>query len=78
MIPETATLVKLLSYRDTSVVGAHGRRRLDDPDDLVVLELRAALARAIADIPVLVDGAKAPTRDDLPPTLAPVIRDDLS
>jgi hypothetical protein len=73
-VNECAVLLALIGPTWASVVDAHGRRRLDDPDDLVVLELRAALARAIPVIPVLVDGARAPTRDDLPPTLGALAR----
>jgi hypothetical protein len=37
-----------------------GRRRLDNPDDFVTIEIAAALARNIRVIPVLVDGARIP------------------
>src|SRR6266498_3676899 len=47
-----------------------GRRRLDDPDDFVRLEIEAALARDVRVIPVLVEGATMPRADELPPTLA--------
>lgn len=52
----------------------HGRRRLDDPDDFVALEIITALRREIQVIPVLVDGAAPPRRDALPATLAPLAR----
>jgi DNA-binding beta-propeller fold protein YncE len=51
-----------------------GRRRLDDPDDLVVLEVKTALERQVRVIPVLVDGAAAPRRHELPDVLAPLAR----
>jgi hypothetical protein len=46
-----------------------GRRKLDDPDDLVRLELEAALERDVRVIPVLVDGVSMPGDDELPPSL---------
>ncbi len=51
-----------------------GNRRLDDADDFVVVEVSAALRRNIRVIPVLVDGAVMPARDDLPPGLQPLVR----
>jgi len=51
-----------------------GRRRLEDRDDLVALEVCAALDRGVRVIPVLVDGAVAPRRDDLPEHLALLAR----
>jgi hypothetical protein len=46
-----------------------GRRRLDNPNDYVRIELEAALKRNIRVIPVLVDGAQMPTALELPPPL---------
>lgn len=45
---------------------AAGRRRLDDPDDFVRLEIETALNRGIPVIPVLVQGATMPKIDELP------------
>ncbi len=61
-----------------AVIGPHwltaassdGRRRLDDPEDFVRWEIRAALTRGKRVIPVLVDGAPLPRVVDLPPDLA--------
>jgi len=53
----------------------HGGRRLDDPEDLVRLEVSTALAmRDVLVVPVLVDGAAMPSEDDLPPDLKPLAR----
>lgn len=51
-----------------------GRRRLDDPDDFVRLEIETALARGVRVIPVLAQGAVMPGRDDLPESLADLAR----
>ena len=51
-----------------------GRRRLDDSDDIVRLEIEAALGRGVRVIPILVEGAVMPARDDLPETLAGLAR----
>ena len=52
----------------------HGRRRLDDPDDFVRLEIEAALARNVRIIPILVDGANMPRADELPAGLSGLVR----
>jgi hypothetical protein len=51
-----------------------GGRRLDDPDDLVRLEVGTALARGVRVIPVLVETAVMPGRGDLPDSLAGLAR----
>lgn len=57
-----------------SVTDAAGQRRLDDSEDLVRLEILAALERKIRVIPVLVGGARMPRKQDLPEALAPLSR----
>ncbi len=51
-----------------------GHRRLDDPDDIVRLEIKTALARGVRVIPILMEGAVMPTRHDLPEALAGLAR----
>jgi hypothetical protein len=51
-----------------------GRRRLDDPEDLVRVELAAALDRKIRVIPVLVGGARMPVSQELPGPLMSLSR----
>ena len=51
-----------------------GRRKLDNSNDLVRLEIQAALERNIRVIPVLVDGVAMPTAEELPPSLAGLAR----
>jgi hypothetical protein len=51
-----------------------GRRRFDNPDDFVTIEIAAALARKIRVIPVLVDGARTPKADKLPDSIKTLVR----
>ncbi|MGB6162537.1 MAG: toll/interleukin-1 receptor domain-containing protein, partial [Pseudonocardiaceae bacterium] len=59
-------LIALIGPTWSTIADRRGRRKLDDPDDFVVLEIGAALEREIRVIPVLVDGAGMPDRYDLP------------
>jgi YVTN family beta-propeller protein len=67
-------LIALIGPTWLTSTGRWRRRRLDDPDDFVVLEIRAALERGIPVIPVLVDGAVMPDRSDLPEGLQRLAR----
>jgi TIR domain-containing protein len=51
-----------------------GGRRLDDADDIVRLEIEAALARGVRVIPILMAGAVMPGGRDLPESLAGLAR----
>jgi hypothetical protein len=46
-----------------------GRRRLDDEHDFVRIEIEAALQHGVRVVPLLVDRAKMPRADDVPPSL---------
>ena len=46
-----------------------GKRRLDNPDDFIVIEIGTALTRNIPVVPVLVDGARMPKASELPDSL---------
>src|SRR5215470_15559261 len=58
----------------TDVKNAEGRRRLDQPNDQVRVEIESALKRDIRVIPVLVDGASMPMPEELPDSLKPLSR----
>jgi hypothetical protein len=47
----------------------HGRLRLEDPKDVVRIEIESALTRKIPVIPLLVHGAQMPSEDHLPKSL---------
>jgi tetratricopeptide (TPR) repeat protein len=51
-----------------------GQRRLDNPEDFIVIEIGAALTRDIPVVPVLVDGARMPKPSELPDSLKPLAR----
>ena len=67
-------LLAVIGDRWVTMTDDLGRRRLDDPDDFVRLEIEAALARNILIVPILVDGASMPHADELPPGLAGLTR----
>jgi hypothetical protein len=51
---------------------ADGRRRLDNPDDFVRLEIESALGRRIRVIPLLLGNASMPREEQLPGPLKPL------
>lgn len=61
-------LIAVIGPEWLSVTGEDGRR-LDDPRDLVRIEIAAALARGIPVIPLLVAGAGIPSDHELPEDL---------
>ena len=67
-------LLALIGSQWLTVLDQHGRRRLDDPHDYVRLEIETALARDIRVVPILVDGPKMPTADELPDGLKGLAR----
>lgn len=67
-------LLALIGQEWLDVAAEDGSRRLDDPDDFVRLEIEAALQRKVLLIPILVEGAVMPRGDQLPPSIAPLVR----
>jgi hypothetical protein len=67
-------LLALVGEGWLTITDVEGRRRLDDPDDFVRLEIEAALTRNVRVIPILVDAARLPSADDLPTSLAGLVR----
>jgi hypothetical protein len=74
VLNQCAALITVIGKNWLTAIDPFGYHRLDDPDDLVRLEIEIALARDIRVIPILVDGARMPASIDLPPTLAPLTR----
>jgi TIR domain len=67
-------LLAVIGPRWLTATDEDGQRRLDDPDDIVRLEVAAALERDVRVIPILVDGAVMPRRQELPEALAGLAR----
>ena len=75
---QTAAMLVVIGPRWTSLRAADGTRRLDDPGDFVRLEVETALSRSIPVVPVLVQGASMPKKEDLPASLAPLVNRQLA
>ena len=68
-VARCTALVALIGPRWLSASHPDGRRRLDDPNDYVRLEIEAALKRDVLVIPVLLQGTRMPRASDLPDSL---------
>jgi hypothetical protein len=67
-------LLALIGPQWLTMTDENGQRRLDNPEDYVRLEIETALTRKIRVIPILVDDARIPRANELPATLAPLVR----
>ena len=67
-------LVVVIGRNWASSASNKNRRRLEDPNDFVRLEIEAALERGVPVIPVLVDEAEMPRTEDLPDGLKKLTR----
>lgn len=63
-------LVAIIGPQWAGATDRQGRRRLDQADDPVRFELEAAFDAALPLVPVLVEHARMPAREELPPSLA--------
>ena len=70
---QTAAMLVVIGPRWTSQRAPDGTPRLDDPNDFVRLEVETALGSGIRVVPVLVQGASLPRKEDLPASLAPLV-----
>lgn len=73
-VNSSAVLVALIGRQWVTLTGEDGARRLDNPDDYVRFEVTTALERGVRVIPVLIDGARALRRQDLPAELHKLAR----
>ena len=68
-VSASRVFLAVIGERWATVADRTGLRRLADPNDWVVWEIRTALRRDIRVVPVLVDGASMPARTELPPPI---------
>jgi len=61
-----SVLLAIIGHQWLELKDVQGRRRLDDPNDFVRIELASALRRDIPVIPILVRGARMPQAEQLP------------
>ena len=73
-LQETSAMLVVIGPRWTTLVKTDGTRRLDDPGDYVRREVEAALGRDIPVVPVLVQGARLPRKEELPKSLAALVK----
>jgi hypothetical protein len=67
-------LLALIGDRWLTMTDDEGRRRIDNPDDYVRIEIEAALDRNVRVVPILIYGARMPRAQDVPPSLAGLVR----
>ena len=67
-------LLALIGPHWLTITDENSQRRLDDPEDYVRIEIEAALKRKIRVIPILVDEAPMPGANQLPASLAALVR----
>ena len=73
-VAQCSAFIAVIGSGWTDLKNAEGQRRLDQPNDYVRIEIESALKRDIRVIPVLVDGARMPTADELPDSLKALVR----
>jgi hypothetical protein len=72
-IAEIDALVAVIGRSWVDITDEEGRRRLDDPNDVLRLEVASALERGVLVIPVCVQGASVPKQEQLPAELQPLV-----
>jgi hypothetical protein len=72
-LSECSVLLAIIGDSWLDATDASGKRRLEDPDDFVRIEIESALAQGLAVIPLLVRGAKMPAEEALPVSLKKLV-----
>src|SRR5215218_9467248 len=73
-VDSTEVMLAVIGKNWLTATDAAGRKRLENPDDYVRIEIATALKRNTRVIPLLVQGAAMPSAGQLPEDLAPLTR----
>lgn len=73
-VKQSTGLLAVIGPTWLTVTDEQGRRRIDDPNDFVRIEVASALRQGIPVVPVLVRGASVPSALDLPEDLQKLAR----
>ena len=73
-VTSSDVVISIIGSQWLSATNAEGRRRLDDPNDFVRLEIASALDKGVDIIPILLEGVEMPLPEQLPETLKPLTR----
>jgi hypothetical protein len=73
VIGKTRVMLVIIGADWVDVTDDQGRRRLDDPNDFVRLEVETGLRSGMAVVPVLVSYTPMPDASQLPPSLRPLL-----
>jgi formylglycine-generating enzyme required for sulfatase activity len=68
-VEDCDVFLAVIGARWENIKDDQGRRRIDNPEDFVRIEVAHALKRGIPVIPILVDGAQMPSSENLPDDL---------
>jgi hypothetical protein len=73
-VTATDVMLVLIGKNWLSVTDTSGRRRIDDPEDFVHIEISRAVERGVRIIPILLGNASMPSGKNLPDRLRPLAR----
>lgn len=73
-VKRCSVLLVLIGPQWFDLLDKHGKRRLDDPDDFVRVEIRAALQRDKLVVPIILDLGEMPPSDMLPEDIRALCR----
>jgi len=73
-VGEASAVIALIGAGWLDARDEYGRRRLDNPDDFVRIEIEAAITRGIPLGAVLIGATRMPRAEELPESLRPLVR----